>query len=236
MDNYIGIDLSLTSTGISIHNSNGYFFFSYMKNWDKPTKWTKNLDFVKITGVKYTLSEDYSELENLKLSNYSNTVSKIINDIKECLVDGKIIFAIEGYSYASETSSLIDLVTMSTLLRSKLILELQAEMRVYSPSTLKRETCGLVYGWIQKGKKTITYETRNSDGMAGGSFTKREMLKALNDYSCNTKLSLFVKEYYSDLYPMKSIPTPISDIIDSYWLLKVLMNDSVHYIKNILNV
>ena len=234
--NFIGIDLSLTSTAVSIYNKNGYFFFSYLKNWEKPTKWTKNiLDYVKITGIKYKQSEVYSEQENFKLTDYSSNVNNILNDIKNCLVDGKVIFGIEGYSYSSETSSLIDLVTMSTLLRNGLITNFNAEMNVYSPSTLKKETCGLVYGWTKKGVRSIKYSTRNPDGIAGGDFQKHQMLKALNDYPCDSKLSLFIKEFFGDLYTMKSIPAPIPDLIDSYWALKVLMNEKIFHIKKIIN-
>jgi hypothetical protein len=234
--NYIGIDLSLTSAAISIFNKNGYRFLSYMKNWEKPTKWTKNLlDHVKITGVKYRISEDYSEQENYKIEDYRKNVETIINDIKNCIVDGDIAFAIEGYSYNSETSSIIDLVTMSTFLRDKLKTELNAKMYVYSPSTLKLQTCGLVYGWSKSGVKTIKYTTRNTDGMAGGNFKKREMMKALNDYPCDSNLSKFIKENYNELYKMSNIPPPIPDLVDSYWLLKVLMNDKIFHMKKIIN-
>ncbi len=234
--NFIGIDMSLTSTAISVWNKNGYFFFSYLKNWEKPTKWTKNiLDYVKITGVKYRQSETYTELENLKIEDYTTNVDNIINDIKNCMVEGEVFFAIEGYSYNSETSSLIDLVTMGTLLRSKLIKLLNAKMSVYSPSTLKKESCGLSYGWEKKGVRAIKYSTRNPDGIAGGDFQKHQMLKALNDYPCDSKLSIFTKEYFGDLYSMKSIPAPIPDLIDSYWCLKVLMNDKLFHIKRVIN-
>ncbi len=234
--NFIGIDMSLSSTAISIWNKNGYFFLSYLKNWEKPTKWTKNImDYVKITGVKYKVSEIYSEQENLKIDDYTANVDTIINDIKNCMIDGDIFFAIEGYSYNSETSSLIDLVTMGTLLRNKLKTILNAKMSVYSPSTLKKESCGLSYGWTKSGVRTIKYSTRSPDGIAGGDFQKHQMLKALNDYPCSSKLSLFTKQYFGDLYTMKSIPAPIPDLIDSYWCLKVLMNDKIFHIKKINN-
>lgn len=232
--NFIGIDLSLTSTAISVWNKNGYYFFSYLKNWEKPTKWTKVIqDHVHITGIKYQTNEDYSIQENLKLKDYSHNTDNIIKDIKNVMVDGKVYFGIEGYSYNSETSSLIDLVCMSTMLRKKLIDDLNAEMTVYSPSTLKRECCGLVYGWTAKGKKVITYSTRNSDGIAGGSFVKHQMVKALNDYPCESNLSILVKENFMEMYSMKSIPKPFDDLIDSYWCLKVLMNDKVFNLKKI---
>ncbi len=233
--NYVGIDPSLSSTAVTVYNKNGYFFFSFLKNWDKPTKWTKNImDFVSVKGVQYRTSDNYSELENFKLEDYKKHVKNIVSDVSRVLVDGKLIFSIEGYSYNSETSSLIDLVSFSTLLRNSLLTNFDSEMNVYSPSFLKKSSSGLAYGWVAKGKKTIKYSTRNDQGIAGGDFKKREMMKALNDYPCDSRLSEFIKEYYDTLYPMANIPSPISDLVDSYWLLKVLMNEKLFHIKNIL--
>jgi len=233
--NFIGIDMSLRSTAITIWNSNGYHFLSYMKNYDKPTKWTKLLgDYITVKNVSYKQSEDYSELENFKILDYDNNTDIMIEDIKNLLVGSKIVFGIEGYSYTSETSSLIDIVSMSTMLRLKMIKKLNAEMIIYSPSTIKKETSGLCYGWKAKGKRVITYSTRNTDYIAGGNFKKPQMLKALNDYPCDSNLSKFTKEHFDVLYSMATIPAPIPDLIDSYWVLKVLMNEKVFHIKNIL--
>ena len=59
------------------------------------------------------------------------------------------------------------------------------------------------------------------------------MLGALNDYMCDSYLSIFVKKHYPDLKTMSNIPSPIDDLVDSYWLLKVLMNDRLLKIKKI---
>lgn len=234
--NYIGIDLSLTSTAIAIWNDkNGYKFLSYIKNWTKPTKWTKNLmDFVDVKGTEFKTSDDYSEQEVLKLKDYDLITDNIILDIQKILVKGEIIFQIEGYSYSSETSSLIDLVTLSTLLRKKL-LNIGAKMIVISPSSLKKEICGIVYGWTKTGVRTFKYSTRNTDGIAGGTFQKHEILKSINDYPCESNLAKFIKLYYSDLYSMKTIPAPIPDLCDAYCALKVLMNDKIFKLKKIIN-
>lgn len=234
--NYIGIDASLTSTAISVYNKNGYFFFSYLKGYEKPGKWTKLIeDFVKITGVAYNKSENYSEQENLKLKDYQDLVSIIINDIKSVLVEGDIYSAIEGYSFSSAAGHLIDLVTLSTLIRDRLKNKLNSNLDVYSPSTLKKETCGLTYGWIEKGKKKKSYTCRNTLGIAGGNFKKHQMLDAIKDYKCTSQLNKFCKEYYDDLSGLKKIPSPIDDLVDSYWVLKTLMNERIHKIFRILN-
>lgn len=227
--NYIGIDISLTSTAISFYNEKyGYKFFSYMKNYTKPTKWTKRIDFVNLKGVFYDTSEDYSEQENMKMTDYQLLVINIITDIQKFIIPGEIIVATEGYSYNSLAGRLIDLVTLGTLIRDRFTNKMGAEMIVMSPSTIKKETCGLVYGWDKKGKRVIKYSTRSTKGIAGGNFKKHQMLEALNDYDCDTQLKGFCDEFFEEVYHMKNIPSPIDDLVDSYWILKILMNQRIH--------
>lgn len=233
--NYVGVDASLSSTAITVFNKNGYFFFSYLKNYTKPTKWTKELDFVNIIGVEYSKDEDYSTQETNKMWDYQQSVECMVNDIKEVLVDGETFFSQEGYSFSSMAGHLIDLVQLGTLIRNALTLKLNADMTIYSPSTMKKETCGLTYGWTKKGKKVIKYETRNDIGIAGGNFKKHQMMKAIYDYPTDNKLSEFIDNYYDDLCIMKKIPSPIDDLIDSFWALKILMNDKIYKKFLILN-
>lgn len=226
--NYIGIDSSLTSTAISFYNEkHGYKYLSYMKNYSKPNKWTSKLeDFVQIKGVFYDKSDDYSEQEKLKMTDYQLLVTTILVDLQKMIIPGEINVAIEGYSFNSLSGMLIDLVTLGTLIRDRLTNKMNANITVISPSTLKKETCGLVYGWETSGKKNIKYTTRSKDGIAGGNFKKHQMLKALYEYnSCESPLQKFVIEQYDEVYYMKKIPSPIDDLIDSYWLLKLLMID-----------
>jgi hypothetical protein len=235
--NFIGIDLSLTSTGISLYNKNGYKYLSFMKNYNKATKWTKLIDsYVSIHNVTYKYSDDYSENEVFKIYDYDNNMNFIVDEIKKYLVEGKTLVAIEGYSYASgNTVSLLDLIALGTILRNKIKNNIvNSEIHIYSPSSLKQGCCGLVYGWEEKGKKTITYSTRSVDGIAGGNFKKHQMLKALYDYPCDSNLSKFIKENFQELYKMSTIPSPIPDLVDSYWLLKVLLNDKIFHIKKII--
>ena len=236
--NFIGIDSSLTSTAISLYNKeHGYKFFSYMKNYEKPSKWTKRIDnFVKITGVFYNKHDDYSEQEMLKMTDYQLLVSTILMDLQQYIIPGEIYVAQEGFSYNSQAGHLIDLVTLGTLLKDRLTNKMNAKMTIYSPSTLKKETCGLVYGWTQSGKRVIKYGTRSTKGIAGGNFKKHQMFEALYEYKkCDSELQKFVLEAYDEAYYMKKIPTPIDDLVDSYWLLKVLMNERIHKIFNIIN-
>lgn len=220
--NYIGVDMSLTSTAISVKNSKGYSFFSYFKNYDKPGKWTKILeDFTKITGTFFNKCEDYSEQEVLKLIDYTTVIDLIEQDLLDILDDGEIHVAIEGYSYSSDAGRIIDLVTLGTLLRSRLK-DMGCKIYIYSPSTLKKETCGMIYGWETNSKGKIT-GTRNKIGIAGGNFKKPQMLEALKDSTIESPLCKFSKEYSDSLLTYSKIPHPIEDLIDSHWCLEVLM-------------
>ena len=233
--NYIGIDASLTSTAISVYNENGYFFFSYFKNYTKPTKWTKELEFVKFVGVEYSKDEDYSIQESNKMWDYQQSVECMVNDMKEVLVDGEVHFSQEGYSFSSMAGHLIDLVQLGTLIRNAMTKDLGAGMTIYSPSTMKKETCGLAYGWTKKGKKVIKYDTRNTIGLAGGNFKKHQMMEAMYDYPTDNKLSEFVDAFYADMMTMKKVPSPVDDLIDSFWALQILMNEKIHKKFWILN-
>ena len=52
-------------------------------------------------------------------------------------------------------------------------------------------------------------------------------ISSLPLYNVN-KLSEFVDNYYQDMMTMKKIPSPIDDLIDSFWALQILMNDKIH--------
>lgn len=235
---FIGIDASLTSTAISIYFDKKYYFLSYFKNYTKPTKWTKELDFVKITGVEYSKDEDYSTQESNKMWDYQESVQCMINDIKDIIGEDnkeEIFFSQEGYSFSSMAGHLIDLVQLGTLIRNGMTKDLKADMTIYSPSTMKKEACGLTYGWTKKGKKVIKYETRNDIGIAGGTFKKHQMMKAMYDYPNDNKLSEFIYGFYDVISGMKKIPSPIDDLIDSFWALQILMNDKLHKKFFVLN-
>lgn len=218
--NYIGIDSSLTSTAICLKNENGYFFFSYFKNYTKPTKWTRLVeDFTTITGVFYKEDKDYSIQEMYKLHDFQNIVNTIITDLKSKMTDSPTYVAMEGYSFSSSAGRIIDLVTLGTLIRNAITTNLKCALTVYSPSTLKKETSGLVYGWDKKKKVT-----RNKIGIAGGSFKKHQMMEALRDSDIDSPMSKFVREYFDDMYSMKKIPHPVEDLIDAHFCVETLIN------------
>lgn len=234
--NFVGVDISKTSTAVSIWNGEKYYFLSYLNKNSKVTKkWVnKTEEFVSITYKDYRKSDEFHIQEIYKIQDFQSLADMISSDINKYCKYGKIYVGVESYSQGSAAGHLIDLVKIGTLIRDRIIINCKAMLIDYTPSNLKKQTCGLTYGWSAKGKKVIKYETRNSWGLAGGHFQKHQMLEALKDYKCESSLSKFVKSNYEDIKSMTKIPSPIDDLVDSYWLLQLLMNDLVHKKFNII--
>jgi hypothetical protein len=222
--NYIGIDTSLSSTGLYIILKDGTEFYYNYRNTDKLTKWHKTLDYVTYKDYENIKADNYSDTEVAKIIQYNKITNMIVYDILQHCVPEETVIVTEGYSFSSSnTSSLIDLICYATLLRNKLISMSFNNFIIKAPSTLKLETCSLTYKPIVKeigGKNPrVEYIYKNDEGIAGGKFTKREMLKsAFDNEKLNiriTKTLLFVK---SELLKMKMIPKPIDDLMDGVWL------------------
>lgn len=131
----------------------------------------------------------------------------------------------EGYSYSS-TGDIIDLVTFSTLLRTKL-LNVTDDLKIVSPRTLKSETCKLVYEPKNIGIKKPKLEYRNKNGVPGGSFTKIDMCQALIDYEINDPYCNMIKENSTDILSNKTIKKPLEDCNDAYLLYILLKKGKI---------
>lgn len=228
--NIIGIDPSITSTGLCVNGK--LFNYSYEeKAYTKKgelTKWFKDCDYYMIFRFHHQAKyNSYVEEQVHKLIQQKKIVSNIMTDIYNNIdLNDDTIVGIEGYSYSSSTSSIIDLVQFGTLIRSELV-KLTTDIIIISPSTLKLETCKMAYKPIEKtvGKRKpkIVLEHRNNEGIAGGKFTKVEMHKALiekGDWGdIPTELIKYI-DYLKTVEYGKNIPKPIEDISDStlLWL------------------
>lgn len=233
--NYIGIDTSLSSTGMFILLSNGEEHYFNYRNTDKLSKWHKVLSYVTYKDYENIKLETYSDNEIAKIIQYNKITDMILHDVLKLCKPEETVIITEGYSYSSSnTSSLIDLICYATLLRNKLISLNFNDFIIKPPSTLKLETCAVTYPILEKqigGKKSrIEYIFKNTIGISGGRFQKHEMLESLLD---NTKFNnkiktslLFNKE---ELLTMKSIPKPIDDLVDAVWLVysEILQNEEI---------
>ena len=120
----------------------------------------------------------------MKLREYDHVTdlihNKILGNINK---KEKTIVAIEGYNYGlRNTNSIIDIVTFSTLLRLKILtIPKLDKLIIISPMTIKSMTAELVYGYVLSPKAKNKKINKNNEGVAGGDFNKKDMMKALID-------------------------------------------------------
>lgn len=223
---YIGIDPSLSSTAICIENSGKPDqYFNFTTN-PKRSKWHNLVSPVcNFKDVYYPEYKDYSDMEISKNIEYDKVAAKIVSLVVDH-IEGETHIAIEGYSYSSNAGPLIDLVTLSTFIRHRVIL-LAASMsniksfNIIQPSVLKSSTCRLAYNRQIKRNSKMIYV--NNDDIAGGSFKKTQMLKAMleDTHGSNSSLATIIMPFKDELLNAKAIPKPIDDITDAYWLKEV---------------
>jgi hypothetical protein len=229
--NIIAIDPSLSCTAMIVNDHK----FIYAKEdygvsikTGKLKKWFDLCQpMIQYRWINSIKSINHSDQEILKLVSYDLITDNIIDDIKLHIKDNELTkIGIEGYSYSSSAGPLIDLVTFSTLLRLKLYSQISHNIRVIQPASLKLESCMLTYPPTKKGVKVIKLEYRNHDGIAGGSFKKPEMLKALID---NSNLVCewveFLRYNSKDMLELNTIPKPIEDMNDAKLLYEILKNN-----------
>ena len=225
--NIIGIDPSLISTGICINGT----LFNYCRENDATlskgglSKWFKLCEgFINLKWISYRSFDSYSDGELVKLKDYDKVTDLIISDIESNIKKGeKTIVGIEGYNFGAQVGDLIDLVTFSTLLRKKIHDYITKDIIVFSPSTLKQESCKLTYKAIDIGKKKPKLEWRNNFGISGGNFTKREMfLSIIDNRELNDEWSEHCRKVSEEILENKTIKKPYEDINDAYLLYQIL--------------
>jgi len=227
----IGLDISLSSTAVTINDFSNEYIFSYL-NDDKSNKWANMLNEINNLTInrikKNKQANNYSDGEIQKLLKYDEISDTIVADILNIVGSRECEIRIEGYSYTKNTNSIIDIIGLSTQLRLKLIKRLNSSIKIISPSTLKKNTCEKAYGITEiekhgkKGQKLKSeFKIINHRGVSGGSFTKFEIYEAILDGNINTIISNFLKEHKSDIFTLKKIPSPIDDINDSIMLTKI---------------
>jgi len=235
--NYVGIDTSLSSTGMYILTKEGKEYYFNYKNNNKLSKWHKVLSYTKYTSYDNIKTDEYGTTEIAKLLQYDNITTKMLNDIKEvCNLEETTVIT-EGYSYSSSnTSSLIDLIGYATLLRTKILKHNVYDFIIKPPSSLKMETGACTYEPNIKeigGKNPRTeYSFKNPLGLSAGNFQKHDMLEAMFDnVNININIKKTLLEHKTDILKMKSIPKPIDDIIDAVWLVytEILKTDNIQY-------
>lgn len=234
MKNFIGIDPSLISTAVVVNgNIINYCRESSVYTKSGMSKWFKSAEqYCKFKFLSYREFDNYSDGELIKLNDYDSITEMIIDDIlSQVDVSDETFIGIEGYNFGAQVGDLIDLVTFSTLLRKKLFDRVSNNIKVFSPTTLKLESCKLTYKPIEKevGKKVkrIEYEWRNTLGIPGGKFLKTDMARAIiENSSISDSWSTYLKGVSKEILTMKNIPKPHEDINDAWFLYQIIKKDN----------
>jgi len=229
--NIVAIDPSLASTAMVV-NDKKFVYGSVSTSRTKKLAlkgWYEKTDsLINLREHNDTPSLEYMEGEVAKWKHFNEISHKIAADIFDT-IDTTIptTVAIEGYSFSSAAGPLIDLVTLGTLIRHKIIdLKMltnnSLEFHIVSPTSLKAMVAKLTYPGVAKNKKG-DLEYRNKEGVAGGSFKKHDMYKALIE---NDNLTCdyvnFLREHSEEILALKSIPKPIEDTNDAKLLYEVI--------------
>jgi hypothetical protein len=224
--NFIGLDPSLISTGMVVNGK----LFNYCREKDALnksglSKWFKYCeDKINLRFIEYREYENYSEGELIKLKDYDKITDQIIKDIEDNIDKTKPTkIGIEGYSYSSDAGAIIDLVTFSTLLRKKLWDYISKDIEIFSPSTLKLESCKLTYPPINEGKKKDKWVYKNSYGVSGGNLTKHGMFLCIVDNdNLQDEWSKLCRTLKDDIMGASKVPKPFEDLNDSMLIFHIL--------------
>lgn len=203
----IGVDASLTSTAVCVFTpEQGMEVHAFMQK-GKSRKWVSPMGgTIKAHQVDYRQSKTYAVSELLKLEDYQVAAKKIADTVD--FREGDQV-CIEGYAMRA-SGNMVDLVMFTSFLRMQIVAR-GAKLHVKSPMSIKTEFAALMY---ERDKKGIV---RNKMGLAGGKFTKHEMLEAAAlDSGWDDNFKQALKPIAKEMLGMKSIPSPINDCVDAY--------------------
>jgi len=233
VNNYIGIDISINSTAIYLESDKGNRILS-LNNKKDNNIYIKELDrhgvqFIHLNPEK---SKIYSDNEILKLKHFDKIATLVLEFcLKNINTSENTFCQIEGYSFSKNTSSILDIVSLSTLIRSYLLKSIKKiNISIISPSSLKLEACKISYEPIDIGIKKPKYIYVNDEGVSGGSFKKPEMYKALIDSNVDIYIRDFLLEY-KHLTERNKIPNPIEDIVDAIFACKTKIKEIENVIR-----
>lgn len=227
----IGLDLSINSTGLFIGDK--AFCFpcntSYYTKTGNITKWYKFIQNVVSVNpyVKY-VGDDIV----MKHNSYKDLSEKIVDVIaKNIKENDDVLVVMEGYSYSSSVGPLIDLVTLGTLVRDKIISN-GWKLKLISPKEVKYFAGESTYPKTFTNKKETKWKYVNGRGITAGRFKKEDiLLSILDNDSYNNPYIQFIKTNENTFKTIKldlvgepmetiTVPKPIDDINDAFILKK----------------
>ena len=208
----IGIDYSLISPAVTILKDDGYkfisFFDDYGKDWktgkSKKFRYHRELsNFMEVIPYTRLINQDNYRTEQITKMRAAKTISELIVQklIEEIGDEKDVTIGLEGFSYGSISSSVLDLAMYNSFLRFKLIETFGEEnLIIISPT---------------EGKKSL---------YGKGNANKDEMIESfISNRLCDEKLvETNLWKYCSENeLDFKNIK-PIDDLVDSYAILKTI--------------
>lgn len=200
----VGIDFSITSPGVCILSKKSIKFVGFFNSW--------GLSFERKTPKKFELCKELNSLSDVEIITFSRQTKKEpvyaddqVRKIRDAnnlskqilkLFKKNVLVGLEGFAYRIKNFHLYDLIAFNSVLRDKLW-ESGHTIVVVSPTAIKSHA----------GK---------------GSFDKRQMFDSFVENSHNDPLlkkSSFWKWCVANKTRFgSSIPNPVQDLIDAYWL------------------
>ena len=218
MKKFIGIDLSLNSTAISIICGNSIKIISIFKtenNIDRIFEKKDHFSLIKkcsdvdiiLENKKDSTKKEYHINEREKILSFMRLNELIMESIKDDINDETYI-GMEGISFGSTGNSLIDISMATGIVRKSLVEKISNDVDrffIFSPSSIKKFA----------GK---------------GNFKKIEMFDAiLKESEIDSE---FIKTIGSNreacVTPKGVVKKPIEDMVDSIWICKFLK----HQVEN----
>ena len=204
----IGIDYSITSPAITVFDGSHYNFISLfdadVKDWKNSKKFSVHReiqDFATVIPyVRQTDKSTYQTEQRSKIINAEQLATLVTHTVRYVVGDYDVRIALEGFSYASKGMSFIDLVMYQSVLRLRLMEEFGiGSIHVFSPTEAKK--------------------------LAGkGNYGKEQMVEAFGKNVLGDGI-LAAHPFHRYVVENGFKGKPIDDIVDSYFLLKLLENE-----------
>lgn len=211
---YIGIDFSINSTGICLFDESTKKFYwksicSNVKINNKPFSHHKAISgFVDVQSYDRKVPKStYSETNSYKLINAIELAEIIINLLKDFTKgrEDQVKLAFEGFSYGSKGNSFIDLIMYNSICKRAIQAHYNSvdnksfKIEVFSPSEVKKHFSG---------------NGNAGKGLMIESFVKDKSME-------NDSLRIYTESL--NLEANSKIPKPLDDLIDSYAIVKLLI-------------
>lgn len=215
----VGLDLSINSPALCV--SDNFETFDFVGIVNNPRISGVNLGYLlsepgKYDGVYVTdISEPriadkvYHVNERKKLCNFHRITSTIVSEILKRTGGGNVLVAMEGISYGSKGSSLLDLCMLTGMVRRAVLTELLGnnsnKLFVFAPSELKN-----AIGLKGHASKTeILAQFIDEPGIPAAA--ESGMHKFITDSVIGSHKSAYVYNENKD-----EICSPFNDMIDAY--------------------